>query len=327
MNVLVAGGAGYIGSVCVEVLLAAGHRVAVVDNLSRGHRSAVPPEASFHCGDVSDREFLRRVFSEFEPEAVVHLCALSLVAESVERPLDYYCNNLAGGLALLDVMQEFHVRRFVFSSSAAIFGEPSSVPIAEPAPKNPLNPYGRTKWMFEQILSDVAKATDLCAVSLRYFNAAGATESRGEDHRPETHLIPLVLEVAEGRRSHITVFGDDYPTPDGSCVRDYIHVLDLARAHALALENMDRLAGVVAYNLGNGNGFSVLEILDAARRVTGRPIPFRVGPRRPGDPAVLVACSEKIRRELGWHPHVQDIESMIESAWRWKLAHPHGYPD
>jgi len=325
MKVLVAGGAGYIGSVCAECLLAAGYEVGVIDNLSRGHRDAVPPSAQFYLGDVGDSEFINRVLDVFRPEAVMHFCAHSLVGESVREPMPYYENNVAAGLVLLRAMLRHGVRKIVFSSTAAVFGEPEDVLIAEDTPKKPINPYGRSKLMFENILTDYSLAYGLKAVSLRYFNAAGATKERGEDHRPESHLIPIVLEVALGKRPELTVFGDDYPTPDGSCVRDYIHVEDLAQAHILALSALDNLPGHECFNLGNGHGFSVFEVIKAAERVTGKKIPYRVGERRLGDPAVLVASSEKIRSRLGWKPRFSNIDDIIESAWRWRIAHPSGY--
>ena len=327
MKVLVGGGAGYIGSVCVANLLAEGHDVAVVDNLSHGHRSAVSARAHFFAGDIGDEQFLHTVFREYQPDAVMHFCALSSAAESVSDPLTYYHNNVAAGLALLRIMKAHAVDRLIFSSSAAVYGEPSSTPIDETAPALPVNPYGRTKLVFEQILADCARAWGLRAIALRYFNAAGATPQLGEDHRPETHLIPIVLETVLGRREAVTVYGDDYPTRDGSCVRDYIHVADLARAHVLALEHLDRVAGVEHFNLGNGAGFSVFEIIRAAETVTGSDVRVHRGSRRAGDPAILVASSEKIRSVLGWQPDHPDIHDIIASAWEWKRKHPDGYPD
>ncbi|MGC8741550.1 MAG: UDP-glucose 4-epimerase GalE [Candidatus Sumerlaeaceae bacterium] len=327
MKILIAGGAGYIGSVCTELLLRHGLSVAVVDNLSRGHRQAVPHEAEFYCGDIGDAVFLDSVFRAVKPAAVMHFCALSLVGESIENPLAYYQNNVAAGLILLRTMLAHGVTKLIFSSTAAIFGEPQLIPIPEDAPPSPVNPYGASKWMFEQILRDLAKSVGFRSVSLRYFNAAGATDIHGEDHRPESHLIPLLLDVALGKRDKITVFGNDYPTHDGSCIRDYIHVADLAQAHLLALEYLDCVKGAEVFNLGNGHGFSVFEIIAATQTVTARRIPVEIGPRRPGDPAVLVASSEKIRRVLGWNPRYPDIHEIIQSAWRWKREHPHGYAD
>lgn len=325
MKVLVAGGAGYIGSVCTDLLVQSGYSVVVVDNLSRGHRQAVPSSAKLYCGDIADESFLDQVFRLEKPAAVMHFCALSLVGESVANPITYYQNNVSAGLVLLRVMLAHNVKKLIFSSTAAIFGEPTVVPISENTPTSPVNPYGASKLMFERILSDLGHAYRFRSVSLRYFNAAGATEHHGEDHRPETHLIPIILDVALGKRQKLIVFGNDYPTPDGSCIRDYIHVADLAEAHILALEYLDRIEGAEFFNLGNGQGFSVFEVVAAAEKVTGRSIPLEIGERRPGDPAVLVASSAKIRNTLGWQPRHRDIHEIIESAWRWKLEHPNGY--
>lgn len=324
MRVLVTGGAGYIGSVVVEELLRDGHQVVVYDNLAKGHREAVAPEAVFVRADLRDRESLRQTLQSAETEAVVHMAADSLVGESVERPGKYYDNNVAAGLCLLDAMVEVGVRRLVFSSTAAVYGEPERQPIRETDPTTPTNPYGETKLAFERALPWYERAHGLRAASLRYFNAAGASERCGEDHDPETHLIPLVLQAAAGRRREVTIFGEDYPTPDGTCVRDYIHVVDLARAHVLALAALEREAG--AFNLGCGGlGYSVRAVVESARRVTGRDIAVRVGPRRPGDPAVLVASSERIQQALGWRPQLGDLDAIVASAWRWMQAHPAGY--
>ncbi|MCX7625988.1 MAG: UDP-glucose 4-epimerase GalE [Candidatus Sumerlaeaceae bacterium] len=325
MKVLVLGGAGYIGSVCTEYLLEAGHSVAVVDNLSRGHRDSIPANAIFFQGDIGDDSFMHQVFDSFRADAVMHFCALSLVGESVVNPALYYQNNVAAGISLLQSMLAHDVRKIIFSSTAAVYGEPSQIPIVEEAPKIPVNPYGKSKLMFEEILADMAAAHGLRAVSLRYFNAAGATTQHGEDHCPETHLIPLVLDAALGRREYVLVFGTDYPTPDGSCIRDFIHVADLARAHLLALDLLEKVNGAEAFNLGNGQGFSVLQIIEAAREVTGRSIPVKISHRRPGDPAVLVASARKAQSVLGWQPEFTDIREIIASAWRWKLQHPNGY--
>ncbi len=317
MRVLVTGGAGYIGSVVCEELLSAGHEVIVYDNLSKGHREMTPPEAPFVTADLRDGERLRAALREHRVEAVVHMAADSLVGESVTDPRKYYDNNVGAGLALLDAMLDCNVGRIVFSSTAAVYGEPVKQPITETDPLAPTNPYGETKLALERALAWYGAAYGIRHASLRYFNAAGASERCGEAHDPETHLIPIVLDVAAGTRPHITVNGTDYPTRDGTCVRDYIHVIDLARAHVLALVALEERN--MAYNLGcGGDGFSVREVIDAAAEVTGREIPVLTGPRRAGDPAVLVASSEKIRAELGWAPAFPDLRTIIESAWRWK---------
>lgn len=325
MKILVAGGAGYIGSVCVEQLVERGHDVVVVDNLSRGHRHAVHPDARLEVGDLSDVAFLKRVFSEANFDAVMHFCAASLVGESVTDPLPYYENNLTNGFKLVRTMLDHGVKHFVFSSTAALFGEPRSVPINEDAIKDPTNPYGRTKLFFEGFLSDCDAAYGLKSICLRYFNAAGASAKFGEDHNPETHLIPLVLQVAAGKRKAIRIFGDDYPTPDGTCVRDYIHVIDLAEAHILALDYLRRTNLSDQFNLGNGKGFSVLEVVRAAERVTRQPISWELAPRRSGDPAVLVASAEKARTILAWAPDCADLENIIATAWGWIKKYPQGY--
>jgi UDP-glucose 4-epimerase len=323
MKIMVVGGAGYIGSVTVEQLLKAGHEVVVFDSLLKGHREAVPEGAAFVHGDMANQADLTRAFEQYPVDAVMHFAALSLVGESVTHPSKYFINNVANGLKLLDTMLEFGVKKFVFSSTAAVYGEPTEWPIHEDFPHAPTNPYGESKLAFEKVLKWYEGAYGLRYATLRYFNAAGATERVGEDHEPETHLIPLVLQVAQGKRSHISMFGDDYPTPDGTCVRDYIHVIDLADAHIRALSILDTKSGT--FNLGNGKGFSVKEVVEAARKVTGHAIPAQVAPRRPGDPAVLVASSDRIRQELGWNPQHADLESIIGDAWKWHLAHPNGY--
>ncbi|MEB3284526.1 MAG: UDP-glucose 4-epimerase GalE [Candidatus Sericytochromatia bacterium] len=323
MNVLVVGGAGYIGSVTVERLLAAGLYPIVFDNLNKGHRASVPAQVPFFQGDMSDRAALDAVFTAYRIDAVMHFAALSLVGESVEHPARYFGNNVAGGLVLLDAMRAAGVTKLVFSSTAAVYGEPERWPIEEDFPHQPTNPYGESKLAFEKALKWYERAYGLRYAALRYFNACGATERVGEDHDPETHLIPLILQVAQGRREHIGIFGDDYPTADGTCVRDYIHVVDLAEAHIQALGVLEQRS--VTYNLGNGTGFSVKQVIEAARKVTGHPIPARVQPRRAGDPAVLVASSARIREELGWVPQRPDIETIIADAWAWHEAHPQGY--
>lgn len=318
MRVVVTGGAGYIGSVVSEVLLADGHQVLVVDNLVKGHRDAVPEAAEFARLDVLDVDGLARAMTGFQADAVVHMAAYSLVGESVADPAKYYRNNVGGGIALIDAMRSAGVTRLVFSSTAAVYGEPARQPIVEDDPLRPTNPYGATKLAFEQALEWYGSAYGLRSVSLRYFNAAGATARCGERHDPETHLIPLVLDTAAGRRPHITVFGNDYPTPDGTCVRDYIHVEDLARAHVLALRALGSRHVRAHYNLGcGGTGFSVREVIDAARRVTGRPIAEVVADRRRGDPAVLIASSDRIQAELGWRPARTCLDDIITSAWTW----------
>jgi UDP-glucose 4-epimerase len=317
MRVAVTGGAGYIGSVVVEVLVREGHDVLVIDNLSKGHRDAVG-SAAFAEIDLLDGVNVAARLREFRCEAVIHMAADSLVGESVANPGKYYRNNVVAGLSLLDAMREAVVTRLVFSSTAAVYGEPAKQPIEEDDATQPTNPYGETKLAFERALNWYAGAYGLSSISLRYFNAAGATERNGERHDPETHLIPLVLLAAAGRASHVTVFGTDYPTADGTCVRDYIHVEDLARAHVLALGGLDQPGVCVRYNLGcGGAGYSVREVIDTAARVTDRRISVTFAARRPGDPAVLVASSERIRRDLDWCPQYQHLETIVRSAWQW----------
>jgi UDP-glucose 4-epimerase len=324
MRVLVTGGAGYIGSVVVEELIKDGHEVVVYDSLYKGHRGAVAPEAKFVEADLTETEKLSRTLAEEGVEAVIHMAADSLVGESVENPSKYYRNNVLAGLALLDAMRAADVKRIVFSSTAAVYGEPEKQPIEETDPTRPTNPYGETKLAFEQALKWYDAAYGLRSASLRYFNAAGATARCGESHNPETHLIPIVLQAAVGRREAVEIYGDDYPTRDGTCVRDYIHVVDLARAHIMALDVLEE--GSRIYNLGcGGNGYTVREVIETTRDVTGRDIPLRTAARRPGDPAVLVASSDKIRRELGWQPSMQDLRAIVESAWNWMQSHPRGY--
>ena len=324
MNVMVTGGAGYIGSVVTEQLVADGHSVVVYDNLVKGHPEAVVDGATLVVADLHDGATLRETLTSHGIDAVVHMAAYSLVGESVQDPRKYYHNNVVASLSLLDAMTECGVKRLVFSSTAAVYGEPEQSPIVEEMPHNPTNPYGDTKLAIEQALRWYDGAYGLRYASLRYFNAAGATELCGELHDPETHLIPIVLQAATGAIPAVTVFGDDYPTRDGTCIRDYIHVSDLSRAHILALGALDE--GSRIYNLGcGGDGYTVKEVIDVARAVTGRDIPIAMGKRRAGDPAVLVASSEKIRRELGWEPQLQDLRAIVDSAWRWMQAHPAGY--
>jgi UDP-glucose 4-epimerase len=326
MRVLVTGGAGYIGSVVTEELVKDGHDTVVYDRLSKGHREAIVPGATFVQGELADDATLRKTLSDYRIEAVIHMAADSLVGESCAHPAKYYRNNVVAGLILLDAMRESEVNRIVFSSSAATYGEADKKPIKETASNNPTNPYGESKLAFEHAMRWYNDAYALRYASLRYFNAAGASEICGENHDPETHIIPIALQVAAGKREFVEVYGDDYPTKDGTCVRDYIHVIDLARAHILALNVLDE--GSRIYNLGcGGKGYSVNQVLETAREVTGKEIPARVAPRRAGDPSVLIASSDKIKKELNWKPEFQDLRVIIESAWRWMLAHPDGYTE
>ena len=324
MRVLVTGGAGYIGSVVVEQLIAADHTVVVFDNLSQGHIAAVHPRADFVEGDLADAAALNRAFAGHKPEAVMHFAANSLVGASMERPFQYLGDNVVNGLNLMRAAIEHGVRRFILSSTANLFDCPERIPIDEDAAISPGSPYGESKFILERMLHWLDRTHRQRSACLRYFNAAGATEHRGEDHRPETHLIPLVLQVARGLRPHVTVFGSDYPTPDGTCVRDYVHVSDIAAAHILALEVLARES--VVYNLGNGEGFSVLQVVETARVVTGSSIPVIVAQRRAGDVAMLVAGSAKIRRDLGWKPQYPKLQDILSSAWTWHKRFPTGYP-
>ncbi|MGH2358252.1 MAG: UDP-glucose 4-epimerase GalE [Candidatus Limnocylindria bacterium] len=328
MRILVVGGAGYVGSTSVETLVEAGHEVVVYDNLSTGHRAAVANGARLLTGDIHDRARLRRLLAEERIDAVLHCAARSLVGESMDDPGLYYDTNVAGGVALLEAMKRAGVTRLVYSSSAAVYGEPKRVPIAEADRTEPINPYGATKLAFEGAMRWFAASHGFRAISLRYFNCAGATGRNGEDHEPETHLVPLVLRVAAGEASHVQIFGQDYPTPDGTCIRDFIHVRDLGNAHLLALEATgEGDPSLEVYNLGSAAGFSVREVVEAARRVTGRSIPARAIKRRTGDPPVLVASSRRARRELGWQPRHSTLEEMLADAWAWRQAHPSGYGD
>ena len=326
MKILVTGGAGYIGSVVVAELVRAGHDVTVYDNLSRGHRQAVHRDARLMVADLADSAGLDRILVEQKVEAVMHFAASIEAGESMKVPEQFFRNNTANTLGLLESMLRAGVRKIVFSSTAALYGEPKSTPIRESDELHPTNAYGESKLLVERMLDWLNRIHGLRYASLRYFNAAGATPELGEAHSPETHLIPLVLQVAAGKRSSISVFGTDYPTVDGSCVRDYIHVLDLAQAHLLALETLNSRDKLI-YNIGNGSGFTVRQIVEAARRITGHPIPVTESPRRPGDPAVLVASSEKIRNELGWVPKYPDPEAIIDSAWQWHRRNPNGYTE
>lgn len=318
MSVLVTGGAGYIGSVAVDDLIDAGEKVVVIDNLSRGHRNAVNEDAAFYEGDIGDRDLVTQICREQEVTAVMHFSAFAYVGESVERPDIYYRNNVIQTAVLLDAIRECGVKHFVFSSTCATYGEPVTIPIDETHPQNPTNPYGRTKLMVEYLLKDYDHAFGMKFVALRYFNACGATDRRFERHDPETHLIPLILDAASGKRESVSVFGGDYPTPDGTAIRDYIHISDLSQAHILALKYLQNGGASDAFNLGNGNGFSVLEVIDAAKRVTGLDVPYKMEARRAGDPSRLIANAAKAASVLGWKPDHAELDSIIESAWNWR---------
>ena len=323
MKILVVGGAGYIGSICAELLLDEGHSVAVFDNLTEGHRRAIDARAELIEGDLSERAAIDAALARFKPDAVMHFAASALVGESMQNPSKYFRNNVTNGLNLLDAMVAAGVQRLVFSSTCATFGPPERIPLDETQPQRPINPYGESKLAFERILRWYDEIHGLRSVSLRYFNAAGASEKFGEDHRTETHLIPNVLKVALGQKSHVEVYGTDYETPDGTCIRDYIHILDLGQAHILALETPKS----EFYNIGTGGGTSVREVIDSCRAITGREIPVVEKPRRAGDPPRLIAASEKVKRELGWTPRFQRIDAIIESAWKWHQKFPNGYGD
>lgn len=321
MRIFLTGGAGYIGSVTTECLLNEGHEVVVFDNLEQGHRDAIDPRAEFMMGDLRDRDSTLQAMEVAKPDAVMHFAAYALVGESMQDPMKYFRNNVGGGIHLVEAMSAANVKRFIFSSTCATYGYPDSFPMTETLPQRPVNPYGESKLMFERILLWAQERIGIEPVFLRYFNACGATATFGEDHDPESHLIPLVLFVAQGKRDKVLIFGDDYDTPDGTCVRDYIHIVDLAQAHIQAVTS--QVTG--AFNLGNGSGYSVKEVIDVARKVTGHPIPAEVAPRRPGDPDRLVASADKAREQLGWTPHHPDLETIIEHAWAWHQAHPQGY--
>ena len=330
MNVLVTGGAGYIGSVIVEFLVQQGHDVTVLDSLYKGHAAAVTGPASLLQLDLADRDASKRALDAARADAVIHMAADSLVGESMSNPAKYFRNNVVNSQNLVDAMLDAGVKRLVFSSTAAVYGEPETVPITEDLPLAPTNVYGETKLAFERMLAWYDHISGLRWIALRYFNAAGATETHGEDHDPESHLIPIVLQVPLGKRASVQLFGTDYPTEDGTCVRDYIHVADLADAHIKALEALTSEASAVrsgAYNLGNGTGYSNWQVIEACRRVTKHSIPVVEAPRRPGDPAALVASSERMRRDLGWTPRYPEIEQIVDSAWRWHQSHPGGYAD
>lgn len=321
MRVFVTGGAGYIGSVCVEELLNRGHSVTVLDNLSEGHRGAVDKRATFIEGDLADRPLVAKALKESGAEAVMHFAANALVAESMSNPAKYFRNNVANGLNLLDASVEAGVKKFVFSSTCATYGLPAQLPIGEDCPQNPVNPYGESKLMFERMLQWFHRLHKLEFVIFRYFNAAGASRNFGEHHRQETHLIPNILKVPLGQARECYIFGTDYPTPDGTCIRDYIHILDLADAHIRALA-----PGITGcFNLGNGSGYSVREVIHACEKITGQKIPVVEKPRRPGDPPRLIASAEKARKELGWIPQYPKLDDIVRSAWEWHKAHPNGY--
>jgi UDP-glucose 4-epimerase len=323
MKILVTGGAGYIGSICVEQLINQGHEITVFDNLTEGHRRAVAPQAALITGDLQNRGEIEDALDKTRPEAVMHFAANALVGESMTNPSKYFRNNVYGGINLLDAMVAAGCTKFVFSSTCATFGPPDRVPIDETLPQRPINPYGESKLIFERILRWYDEIHGLKFVALRYFNAAGASGAFGEDHRIETHLIPNILKVALGQKPHVEIFGTDYPTPDGTCIRDYIHIIDLAQAHILALGVKES----ACYNLGTGGGTSVREVVQACEKISGKGIPVVEKPRRPGDPPKLIAASGKIQCELGWKPKFQSIDRIVESAWAWHVANPNGYED
>ncbi|HEX8679196.1 MAG TPA: UDP-glucose 4-epimerase GalE [Chthoniobacterales bacterium] len=323
MKILVVGGAGYIGSICSELLINSGHEVAIFDNLTEGHRKAVDPRAELVEGDLNERAGIEAALARIKPDAVMHFAASALVGESMTDPSKYFRNNICNGLNLLDAMIATGVKRLVFSSTCATFGPPERIPIDETLPQRPINPYGESKLAFERILRWYDQIHGLRFVALRYFNAAGASENFGEDHRTETHLIPNVVKVALGQRTHVEIYGTDYETPDGTCIRDYIHILDLSQAHILALSSPKS----EFYNLGTGGGTSVREIIESCRRLTGHEIPVVEKPRRAGDPPRLIAASAKIKSELGWAPRFENVDAIIESAWKWHQNFPNGYED
>lgn len=327
MGILVTGGAGYIGSTTVELLRQAGESVVVLDNLRYGHRAAVDDSVPFYDGDIGDQELVKQIVAEHAIDACVHFAAFAYVGESVEKPDIYYENNVQKGISLLTALKDAGVRHLVFSSTCATYGEPVRMPIDESHPQSPLNPYGWSKFMMERILDGFDVAYDFRSVALRYFNASGAIETRGEDHSPETHLIPIVLEVALGQRDSIKIFGDDYDTPDGTAVRDYIHVADLGQAHILALQYLRRGGESNVFNLGNGNGYSVKEVIDNARDITGHAIPAETVARRAGDATRLIADASKAHDILGWEPRYPELDAIIRTAWAWHQSHPDGYDD
>ncbi len=324
MNILVTGGAGYVGSVCAAELVKQGHHIVAFDNLTAGHRQAVPEHIQFVRGDIADREKLKRVCKKHQVQAVMHFAASALVEESVRNPQLFYRNNVSGTLSLLEVLAELRIRKLIFSSSAAVYGEPKSVPILEDHPVCPVNPYGETKLVIERALAWYHAAYGINCAALRYFNAAGATQDLGEDHRPETHLLPRLLAAASDPKGCFEIYGDDYPTSDGTCIRDFVHVLDIAQAHILALHSLSKL-GLRIYNVGHGKGYSIRAVVKAVEEIAGRKLDVRVGRRRPGDPAVLVAGARKLARELKWKPRHSDLKNIIRSAWAWMQMYPKGY--
>ena len=321
MKVLVTGGAGYIGSITSEILLDEGHEVVIFDNLGRGHREAVDARAEFIEGDLRNREDIRKAMGSVLPDAVMHFAAFALVGESMQDPMLYFRNNVLGGINLVESMIERGVKRIIFSSTCATYGQPERMPMTEDLPQRPTNPYGESKLMLEKVLSWEQERRGLQPVFLRYFNAAGATEKLGEDHDPESHLIPNVLAVALGKKKSVGIFGDDYETPDGTCIRDYIHIVDLAQAHIIALTGSQ----TGAFNLGNGDGYSVKQVVEVAREVTGHAIPAELAPRRPGDPARLIAAADKAKTVLGWKPKYPELRTIVQHAWDWHRTHPNGY--
>ena len=325
MRILVTGGAGFIGSITVERLIAAGEQVIVFDNLSQGHRDAVHPSADFVLGNLDDATLVGETLATYQPDAIMHFASRTLVGESMEKPFMYLGENVTNALNLFQAAANHRINKIIVSSTANLFDNVAEMPITETSPIQPGSPYGESKYFLERMLYWLDRTEGIRYAALRYFNAAGSSKERGEDHDPETHLIPLVLDVAQGKRESITIFGNDYPTPDGTCVRDYIHVDDLADAHILALRALDSGNGSRTYNLGNGTGYSVQQVVDLAEEITGREIVTKLGPRRAGDPAVLVAGSERIKRELHWQPRYTKLEDIIASAWQWRLANPHGY--
>lgn len=329
MSILVAGGAGYIGSHMVKQLVESGEEVVVADNLSTGHKKAINPKAKFYYGDIRDRAFLDRIFVNEDITAVVHFAAFSIVPESMQEPLKYFDNNTGGMITLLEAMRDFKVKYIVFSSTAATYGIPETMPIKETDPQQPINPYGLSKLMMEKMMAWADEAYGIKFVALRYFNVAGAAADGtiGEDHGPETHLVPIIMQVAQGKRAELSIFGDDYNTPDGTNVRDYVHVMDLSDAHILALKYLEAGNPSNAFNLGSSTGFSNKEMLEAAREVTGKEIPAKIAPRRPGDPDSLVAASDKAREVLNWQPKYDDVHDIIATAWQWHSTHPKGYDD